>query len=237
MEGGKISMKNTSMEVTKMSNTKRKKEAAAGQAIDHKKASNPTAAGQAIDHPTATGQDPATMQDKTINSIRGKAFESLCGKDGAFSSMFALNPMLTSDVVQCLLDFCIVNSDEAHPIDIMKNEPSIQIWNAFFQTYNVKIEGSETNKKNPQQSYRNMLATFPSKIKYVMLALDECGLKNNWIVPTSRKKVSFSQEDEKEINALLQKAGVFNSSMELKDRYKVFKALGGRLSSRAKKQQ
>ena len=77
-----------------------------------------------------------------------------------------------------------------------------------------------------------MLSSFPAKSKAVMLALDEAGLKNNWIIPKSSKKVSFSPEDEKEINNLLVKMGVFNSSMELRDRYKVFKALGGKLTSR-----
>ena len=179
-----------------------------------------------------TPQVTVNPKQDDIKAIRGKAYESLCGKDGAFSSMYALNPMITGDVVNALLDFFIVNPEEAYPIDILKNEPSKTIWSAFFQTYNVKIEGSETNKKNPQQSYRNMLATFPSKIKYVMLALDEAGLKNNWIIPKNNKKVSFSPEDEKEINYLLANMGVFNTSMELKDRYKVFKALGGKLTSR-----
>jgi len=215
----KISMKNTSWRFPKMGQ-KQKPNASSNTST------TPASQQQGVNSP-----NPASMQD-TINSIRGKAFEALLAKDGAFSSMFALNPIITSDVVQCLLDFCIVNSDEANPIDIMKNEPSRTVWNAFFQTYNVKIEGSETNKKNPQQSYRNMLASFPSKIKYVMLALDECGLKNSWIIPKNSKKQSLSEEDEKEINSLLQKAGVFNPSMELKDRFKVFKALGGRLSSR-----
>ena len=53
-----------------------------------------------------------------IKAIRGKAYESLCGKDGAFSSMYALNPMITGDVVNALLDFFMVNSDEPHPIEI-----------------------------------------------------------------------------------------------------------------------
>jgi len=203
-----------------MSNTKRKKETAAGQA----------AGGQATDHKPEL-VNPASMQD-TINSIRGKAFEALCQKDGAFSCMFALNPMLTGDLVQSLLDFFIVNSDEPHPIDILKNEPSKTIWSAFFESYECKAQKSDTNTKNPSQSFRNMLACFPAKAKQVMIALDEQGLPNNWIIPKNNKKVSFSPEDEKEINSLLQKAGVLNPSMELKDRYKVFKALGGRLTSR-----
>ena len=81
-----------------------------------------------------------------------------------------------------------------------------------------------------------MLSSFPAKAKQVMIALEEAGLKNKWIIPKNNKKVSFSPEDEKEINLLLQKSGILNPSMELRDRYKLFKALGGRLSSRAKKQ-
>ena len=180
--------------------------------------------------------DPATMQDKTINSIRGKAYESLCGKDGAFSSMFALNPMITGDVVNALLDFFIVNSEEAHPIDILKNEPSKAVWQSFFRAYQEPSKATDSNSRNPQQSFRNMLSSFPAKAKQVMIALDTCGLPNNWIIPKNNKKVSFSPEDEKEINYLLANMGVFNSSMELRDRYRIFKALGGRLSSRAKKQ-
>jgi len=215
---------------------------AAGQAIDHKtaKGSNPnveaqTKVIQAL--VTAAGQDPASMQDKTINSIRGKAYASLCGKDGAFSSMFALNPMITADVVNALLDFFLVNSDETHPLEIMEKEPSGAIWSAFFQAYKQPGKATDSNSRNPQQSFRNMLACFPAKAKQVMIALDDAGLKNNWIIPKSSKKVSFSPEDEKEINSLLQKAGVLNPSMELKDRFRIFKALGGRLSSRVKKQQ
>ena len=202
--------------------------------MSNTKKSDPTATGQAIDHKPEL-VNPAQfseIQGKTINSIRGKAYESLCGTDGAFSCMFALNPMITGDVVNALLDFFIVNSDEPHPIEIMKNEPSKTIWQSFFRAYQEPSQATDSNSRNPRQSFRNMLASFPSKIKYVMLALDEAGLKNNWIIPQNHKKVSFSPEDEKEINSLLQKAGVFNPSMELKDRFKVFKALGGRLSSR-----
>ena len=171
-----------------------------------------------------------------IKAIRGKAYESLCGKDGAFSSMYALNPMITGDVVNALLDFFLVNSDEPHPIEILEKEPSKTIWSAFFQAYKQPGKATDSNSRNPQQSFRNMLSSFPAKAKQVMIALDTCGLPNNWVIPKNNKKVSFSPEDEKEINLLLQKSGILNPSMELRDRYKLFKALGGRLSSRAKKQ-
>ena len=169
-------------------------------------------------------------------SIRGKAYEALLGKDGAFSSMHALNPMITGDVVNALIDFFLVNSDEPHPIEILEKEPSKTIWSCFFQAYKQPGKATDSNTKNPSQSFRNMLSSFPAKAKQVMITLDTCGLPNNWIIPKSSKKVSFSPEDEKEINNLLVKMGVFNSSMELRDRYRIFKALGGRLSSRAKKQ-
>ena len=100
---------------------------------------------------TNTGQDPATMQDKTINSIRGKAFEALLAKDGAFSCMFALNPMITGDLVNALLDFFIVNSEEANPIDILKNEPSKTIWQSFFRAYQEPSKATDSNSRNPQQ--------------------------------------------------------------------------------------
>ena len=180
--------------------------------------------------------DPVNPKQDDIKAIRGKAYEALLAKDGAFSSMFALNPMITGDVVNALLDFFIVNGDEPHPIELLEKEPSKTVWSAFFQAYKQPGKATDSNTKNPSQSFRNMLSSFPAKSKAVMLALDEAGLPNNWIIPKNNKKVSFSSEDEKEINDLLVKMGVFNSSMELRDRYRVFKALGGRLSSRAKKQ-
>ena len=175
-------------------------------------------------------------QDDT-KAVRGKAYESLCGKDGAFSSMYALNPMITGDVVNALLDFFIVNSDEPNLIDILKNEPSKIIWQSFFRAYQERSKATDSNSRNPQQSFRNMLSSFPAKAKQVMIALDTCGLPNNWIIPKNNKKVSFSSEDEKEINSLLQKAGVLNPSMDLKDKYKIYKALGGKLTSRKEAKQ
>ena len=170
-------------------------------------------------------------------SIRGKAYEALLGKDGAFSSMHALNPMITGDVVNALIDFFLVNSDEPHPIEILEKEPSQAIWSCFFQAYREKATVTDSNSRNPQQSFRNMLSSFPAKAKAVMVALNEAGLPTNWIMPKNSKRISFSQEDEKEINDLLQKSGILNPSMDIASRYKVFKALGGRLTSRAKKQQ
>ena len=198
-----------------------------------------TSAGNST-NPVSQKQDvnsPVNPKQDDIKAIRGKAYESLCGKDGAFSSMFALNPMITCDVVNALLDFFIVNSDEPHPIDILKNEPSKTIWLSFFRAYLIPGKATDSNSRNPQQSFRNMLSSFPAKAKQVMIALDTCGLPNNWIIPKSSKKVSFSPEDEKEINSLLQKAGVLNPSMDLKDKYKIYKALGGKLTSRLVKHQ
>ena len=197
-----------------------------------------TSAGNST-NPVSQKQDvnsPVNPKQDDIKAIRGKAYESLCGKDGAFSSMYALNPMITGDVVNALLDFFLVNSDEPHPIELLEKEPSKTIWSAFFQAYKQPGKATDSNTKNPSQSFRNMLSSFPAKAKQVMIALDEAGLPNNWIIPKASKKVTFSQEDEKEINLLLQKSGILNPSMELRDRYKLFKALGGRLSSRAKKQ-
>ena len=183
-----------------------------------------------------TPQVTVNPKQDDIKAIRGKAFEALPAKDGAFSSMSALNPMITGDVVNALLDFFMVNSDEPHPIELLEREPSKTVWSAFFQAYKQPGKATDSNSRNPQQSFRNMLSSFPAKAKQVMIALDTCGLPNNWVIPKNNKKVSFSPEDEKEINLLLQKSGILNPSMELRDRYKLFKALGGRLSSRAKKQ-
>ena len=207
------------MEVSKMEQKQKKASAGNNTSI------NPASQEQG----TASVADPATMQDKTINSIRGKAYEALCGKDGAFSSMFALNPMITGDVVQCLLDFFIVNSDEPHPIDILKNEPSKTIWQSFFDSYNGTTTRSSTNTANATQSFRNMLSTFPSKAKQVMIALDEAGLKNCWTLQKSNKQPDLNEEQIKFIDKFLQAQGVYNSSMDLSSRYKIFKALRGKL--------
>jgi len=181
-----------------------------------------------------TSSTPASQQ-QVVNSpvdpkqIRGRAFEALCGTDGAFSCMFALNPMITGDLVQSLLDFFIVNCDEPNPIDILKNEPSKTIWSAFFESYESKAQKSDTNTKNPSQSFRNMLACFPAKAKQVMIALDEAGLKNCWTLQKSNKQPDLNEEQIKFIDKFLQAQGVYNSSMDLSSRYKIFKALRGKL--------
>ena len=184
-----------------------------------------------------TSQVTVNPKQDDIKAIRGKAYEALLTKDGAFSSMYALNPMITGDVVNALLDFFIVNSDEPHPIEILGKEPSKTIWQSFFRAYQEPGQATDSNTKNPSQSFRNMLSSFPAKAKAVMVALNEAGLPTNWIMPKNSKRISFSQEDEKEINSLLQKAGVLNPSMDLKDKYKIYKALGGKLTSRLVKQQ
>ena len=42
---------------------------------------------------------PVDPKQDDIKAIRGKAYEALLAKDGAFSSMYALHPMITGDVV------------------------------------------------------------------------------------------------------------------------------------------
>ena len=170
-------------------------------------------------------------------SIRGKAYEALLGKDGAFSSMHALNPSITANLANSLLDFFITHADEPHPIELLEKTPLLNVWSCFFQAYKQPGKATDSNTKNPSQSFRNMLSSFPAKAKQVMIALEEAGSKNKWIIPKNNKKVSFSPEDEKEINSLLQKAGVLNPSMDLKDKYKIYKALGGKLTSRLVKHQ
>ena len=198
-----------------------------------------TSAGNST-NPVSQKQDvnsPVNPKQDDTKAVRGKAYESLCGKDGAFSSMYALNPMITGDVVNALLDFFIVNSDEPHPIDILKNEPSKTIWQSFFRAYQERSKATDSNSRNPQQSFRNMLSSFPAKAKQVMIALDTCGLPNNWIIPKNSKKQSLSEADIKEIDSLLAKTGVLNPSMDIASRYKVFKALGGKLTSRKEAKQ
>ena len=216
------------LEVTKMSNTKQNKHHPAKD-----EPVNPTATGQAIDH------KPELVNPKQddIKAIRGKAYEALLAKDGAFSSMYALNPMITGNVVNALLDFFIVNPEEANPLEILQKEPSKTIWQSFFDSYNGTTTKSLTNTANASQSFRNMLACFPAKAKQVMIALDTCGLPNNWIIPKNSKKQSLSEADIKEVDALLQKTGILNPSMDIASRYKVFKALGGKLTSRKEAKQ
>ena len=162
------------------------------------KPTNPPASMQGV-NPNPINKDKGTASQVTVNpkqddikAIRGKAYEALLTKDGAFSSMHALNPMITGDVVNALIDFFLVNSDEPHPIEILEKEPSKTIWSCFFQAYKQPGKATDSNTKNPSQSFRNMLSSFPAKAKQVMIALEEAGLKNKWIIPKNNKKVSFS---------------------------------------------
>ena len=170
-----------------------------------------------------------------VTASREKAKEALI--HGAFFAMWKLNGAITLQLVDALLDYMVSHRDDPHPIETLEKEPSQAIWSCFFQAYREKATVTDSNSRNPQQSFRNMLSSFPAKAKAVMVALNEAGLPTNWIMPKNSKRISFSQEDEKEINDLLQKSGILNPSMDIASRYKVFKALGGRLTSRAKKQQ
>ena len=171
-----------------------------------------------------------------FSEISDNVFNELVKENSPFFSMRALNRKITDEVLIALIEELILLRDEANPIAVLSSIPIPIVWQSFFRSYDGSTTKSLTNTANASQSFRNMLACFPAKIKQVMLALDEAGLPNNWIIPKSSKKVSFSPEDEKEINSLLQKAGVLNPSMDLKDKYKIYKALGGKLTSRAKKQ-
>ena len=172
-----------------------------------------------------------------FSEISDKVFNELVKEGSPFFAMRALNRKITDEVLIALIEELILLRNEANPIDCIRDNPLKKVWSGFFESYNGTTTKSLTNTANASQSFRNMLACFPAKSKAVMLALDEAGLENNWIIPKNNKKVSFSPEDEKEINLLLQKSGILNPSMELKDRYKVFKALGGKLTSRLVKHQ
>ena len=73
-----------------------------------------------------------------------------------------------------------------------------------------------------------MLATFPAKIKQVMKELNEQGLKNCWTLQSSKKPL-LNEEQIKFIDKFLQSQGVYNASMDLSSRYKIFKTLKGKL--------
>ena len=168
--------------------------------------------------------------------ISDKTFHALVKEGNPFFAMRQLNASITNKLLGSLIDELILLRDEANPIAILSSTPLLIVWQSFFDSYNGTTTKSLTNTANASQSFRNMLACFPAKIKQVMIALDEAGLPNNWIIPKNSKKQSLSEADIKEIDSLLAKTGVLNPSMDIASRYKVFKALGGRLSSRAKKQ-
>ena len=142
--------------------------------------------------------NPATMQDKTIKiseipaflgeqrkrvfinrqkelekflMLSDKTFHALVKEKGAFFSMRALNRKITDKVLTALIEELILLRDEANPIAILSSTPILIVWQSFFSSYDGTTTKSLTNTANASQSFRNMLACFPAKIKQVMKEL------------------------------------------------------------------
>ena len=199
--------------------------------------------------------NPATMQDKTIkvseipqflkqqeeqdfinrqkeldqfSEISDNVFNELVKDGKPFFAMRALNRKITDKVLIALIEELILLRDEANPVVVLKTIPLQAVWSAFFESYDGTTTKSLTNSANATQSFRNMLACFPAKIKQVMKELNEQGLKNCWSIGQSSKKPLLEEWQVAQLDAFLQKAGVLNPSMDLASKYKVFKALKGK---------
>ena len=185
------------------------------------KGSNPTATGQAIDH------KPELVDPAQFSEIQGKTFRALVAINGSFYSMFKLNEEITKKVVNALITELIILSNNPNPITVLKTKPLQAVWSAFFESYECKAQKTDTNTKNPSQSFRNMLACYPSKLKDIMRELNTQGLPNCWTVQKSNKQPELNEEQIKFIDKFLQLQGVYNASMDLSSRYKIFKTLKG----------
>jgi len=209
------------MEVPKMGNTKQNtKHPAKGAPV------NPNAAGQ------ATTTKPELVNPAQFSEIQGKTFRALVSNNGSFYSMYKLNEEITKKVVNALITELIILSNNPNPITVLKTKPLQAVWDAFFESYQCKAQKTDTNTKNPSQSFRNMLACFPSKLKDIMRELNTQGLKNCWLIQKSTKQPGLNEEQIKFIDKFLQSQGVYNSSMDLSTRYKIFKTLKGKLPER-----
>ena len=230
------------MEVT-MSNTKKPN-------AGNNTSTNPTSQEQG----TASVADPATMQDKTIKIseipaflgnqkeqefikrqkeldqfqvISANTFHALTKEGNPFFSMRALNSQITDKVLTALIEELILLRNFDNPIAFLSSTPILIVWQSFFDSYNGTTTRSLTNTANATQSFRNMLACFPAKIKQVMKELVNQGLVTQWQV-TSTKKSLLEEWQVAQLDAFLQEKGVLNPSMEISMRYKVFKSLKGK---------
>ena len=169
--------------------------------------------------PTATGQ--ATDRQKELEKfqmISANTFHALVKEGNPFYAMRQLNASITNKILGSLIDELILLRDEANPITVLKTKPLQAVWSAFFESYDGKTAKTLTNQANPSQSYRNMLATFPSKIKSIMKELVNQGLVTQWQV-TSTKKSLLEEWQVAQLDAFLQEKGVLNPSMEISMRY------------------
>ena len=161
--------------------------------------------------------------------ISDKTFHALVKEGNPFFAMRQLNASITNKLLGSLIDELILLRDEANPIAILSSTPLLVVWQSFFDSYNGTTTKSLTNTANASQSFRNMLACFPAKIKQVMKELNEQGLKNCWSIQKSNKQPGLNEEQIKFIDKFLQSQGVYNSSMDLSSRFKIFKTLKGKL--------
>ena len=178
--------------------------------------------GQATDHFNPV--NPAQFTE-----IQGKTFRALVDVNGSFYSMYKLNEEITQKVVNALITELIILSNNPNPITALKTKPLQAVWGAFFESYECKAQKTDTNTKNPSQSFRNMLACFPSKLKDIMRELNTQGLPNCWTLSKSNKQPELNDEQIKFIDKFLQSQGVYNASMDLSSRFKIFKTLRGKL--------
>jgi len=161
--------------------------------------------------------------------ISHNTFHALVKDGNPFFSMRALNRKITDKVLIALIEELILLRDNDNPIAILSSTPNLIVWQSFFNSYDGTTTKSLTNTANASQSFRNMLACFPAKIKQVMKELNEQGLKNCWSIQKSNKQPGLNEEQIKFIDKFLQSQGVYNSSMDLSSRFKIFKTLKGKL--------
>ena len=160
--------------------------------------------------------------------ISCNTFNELVKEKGAFFSMRALNRQITDKVLIALIEELILLRDEVNPIAVLKTIPLQAVWSAFFDSYDGTTTKSLTNSANATQSFRNMLACFPAKIKSIMKELNEQGLPNCWSIGNQSKKPLLEPWQVAQLDAFLQEKGVLNPSMDLANKFKVFKALKGK---------
>jgi hypothetical protein len=160
--------------------------------------------------------------------LSDNTFDALVKEGKPFFALRQLNAAITNKLLGSLIDELILLRNNPDPITALKTKPLQAVWSAFFESYDGTTTKSLTNSANATQSFRNMLACFPSKIKSIMKELNEQGLQNSWSISQSSKKPLLEQWQVAQLDAFLQEKGVLNPSMDLSSRYKVFKSLKGK---------
>ena len=159
--------------------------------------------------------------------ISDKTFHALVKEGNPFFAMRQLNASITNKLLGSLIEELILLRNDENPIAILSSTPLLIVWQSFFDSYNGTTTKSLTNTANASQSFRNMLACFPAKIKSIMKELNEQGLKNCWTLQSSKKPL-LEPWQVAQLDAFLQEKGVLNPSMDLASKFKVFKALKGK---------